>query len=243
MEYDGLMDSTAPDWVSETRFGKWFLSTETWFRWVLSQAVADLHALAGPNLPPSFNRLMDVGCGQGLAFQLVEKHFAPRAIVGIDIDPRMVEASRAAAESCRVPVEVRSCSVTKLDLPDASVDAILCHQLIHHVGNQQGALAELHRVLAPGGYLFLSESCESFIDTWTVRWFFRHPPGVQRPAEGYVKLVREAGFQVDDAHVHTSTPWWSLWDFGLTRRLGLARKTPVATELLLVARKGAAPIS
>jgi len=231
------MDSTAPDWVSETRFGKWFLSTETWFRWVLSKAVADLRELANPDLPASFNRLMDVGCGQGLAFQLIEKHFSPRAIVGIDIDPRMTEVARAAGRQCGVPVEVRLGSVTKLDLPDASVDAILCHQLIHHVGNQQAALAELYRVLAPGGYLFLSESCESFINTWTVRWFFRHPPGVQRPAEGYVKLVREAGFKVDDARVHTSTPWWSLWDFGFTRRIGLARNPPVATELLLVGRK------
>ncbi len=237
MEYDAVMESTAPDWVSETRFGKWFLSTETWFRYVLSQAVADLRALAGPDLPGSFNRLMDVGCGQGLAFQLLEQHFAPRAIVGIDVDPRMAEVARKAAQGCKVPVEVRTGSVTKLDLPDASVDAILCHQLIHHVANQQGALRELHRVLAPGGYLFLSESCESFINTWTVRWFFRHPPGVQRPAEGYVKLVREAGFQVEERHIHTSTPWWSLWDFGLCRRLGLAREAHLPTELLLVARK------
>ena len=237
MEYDLLMESTAPDWVSETRFGKWFLSTETWFRYVLSQAVSDLRALAGPDLPGSFNRLMDVGCGQGLAFQLLEKHFSPRAIVGVDNDPRKIEAARQAAEGCRIPVEVRAGSVTQLDLPDASVDAILCHQLIHHVANQQGALCELHRVLAPGGYLFLSESCESFINTWTVRWFFRHPEGVQRPAEGYVKLVREAGFEVEERHIHTSTPWWSLWDFGISRRLGLARAAPLPTELLLVARK------
>jgi SAM-dependent methyltransferase len=237
MEYDLLMESTAPDWVSETRFGKWFLSTETWFRYVLSQAVADLRALAGPDLPGSFNRLMDIGCGQGLAFQLVEKHFSPRAIVGVDVDPRMAAVARKTAQGCKVPVEVRVGSVTRLDLPDASVDAILCHQLIHHVANQQGALRELHRVLAPGGYLFLSESCESFINTWTVRWFFRHPEGVQRPAEGYVKLVREAGFEVQERHIHTSTPWWSLWDFGMTRRLGLVRSAPLPTELLLVARK------
>jgi SAM-dependent methyltransferase len=232
------MESTAPDWVSETRFGKWFLSTETWFREVLSQAVADLHELAGPDLPASFNRLMDVGCGQGLAFSLLQKHFAPRAIVGVDIDPRMLELARAAAKGCDLPVEVHAASVTRLDLPDASVDGILCHQLIHHVANQQGALRELHRVLAPGGYLFLSESCEAFIKTWTVRWLFRHPEGVQRPAEGYVKLVREAGFVFDETRdVRTSTPWWSLWDFGFTRKIGLVRSPPVATELLLVARK------
>jgi SAM-dependent methyltransferase len=232
------MESMASDWVSETRFGKWFLSTETWFREVLSKAVADLRELAGPDTPASFERMMDVGCGQGLAFALLQKHFAAREIVGVDVDPRMLALAREAARRANVPVSVHACSVTKLDLPDASVDGVLCHQLIHHVADQQGALRELHRVLKPGGYLFLSESCEAFIRTWTVRWFFRHPEGVQRPAEGYLKLVREAGFVFDPARdVRVSTPWWSLWDFGFTRKIGLVRSAPVATELLLVARK------
>ncbi len=231
------MESTAPEWVSETAFGKWFLSTETWFREVLSQAVADLRELAGPDAPVTFNRLMDVGCGQGRAFSLLRTHFAPRQIVGVDIDARLLDLARAEAQRCAVPVELKHCPVTRLDLPDASVDGILCHQLIHHVADQQGALRELHRVLTPGGYLFLSESCQAFIETWTVRWFFRHPPGVQRPAEGYMQLVRDAGFVFEHKHARTSTPWWSLWDFGFTRQLGLTRKPPVATELLLVARK------
>jgi SAM-dependent methyltransferase len=232
------MESMASDWVSETRFGKWFLSTETWFREVLSKAVADLREIAGPGAPASFDRMLDVGCGQGLAFALLQQHFAAREIVGVDIDPRMLALARAAAQRANVPVAVQACSVTRLDLPDASVDGVLCHQLIHHVANQQGALRELHRVLKPGGYLLLSESCEAFIRTWTVRWFFRHPEGVQRPAEGYLKLVREAGFVFDEARdVRTSTPWWSLWDFGFTRKIGLVRSAPVATELLLVARK------
>src|SRR5688572_20396224 len=115
------MDSKTADWVSETRFGKWFLSTGTWYREVLSKAVGDLRALAGPRLPP-LDRLMDVGCGQGLAFQLLRTHFAPRQIVGVDIDPRMLDLAREAARRCEVPVEVHACSVTRLDLPDASVD-------------------------------------------------------------------------------------------------------------------------
>jgi SAM-dependent methyltransferase len=185
---------------------------------------------------------MDAGCGQGQAFQLLQQVYGARSILGVDVDPRMQALARVAAQRCSVPVEVRGDPVTRLDLPDGSVDGVLCHQLIHHVSDQAGALRELHRVLAPGGYLFLSESCEAFIRTWTVRWFFRHPEGVQRPAEGYLKLVREAGFLFDDTRdVRTSTPWWSLPDFGLSRKLGLVRSPPLPTELLLVARKGDIP--
>jgi SAM-dependent methyltransferase len=234
------MESTAPDWVSETRFGKWFLSTDMWYREVLALAVAELRELGGARVPAAFDRLMDVGCGQGRTFHLLRQLYSPREIVAVDIDPLMLEQARAAAARCDVPVIVKACSVTQLDLPDGSVDGILCHQLIHHVANQAGALRELYRVLAPGGLLFLSESCRPFIETWTVRWFFRHPPGVQRTAAEFQALVREAGFEFDPARdVRTSTPWWSLWDFGFTRRLGLVRSRPEPTELLLVAKKAA----
>jgi SAM-dependent methyltransferase len=232
------MSSIASDWVSETRFGKWFLSTEIWFREVLSPAIVGLREIAGPALPPTFNRLMDVGCGHGVAFPLIVKYFAPREIIAVDVDPAMLDGEREAGAQCNVPVTVKACSVTKLELSDNSVDAILCHQLIHHVANQEGALRELYRVLAPGGYLFLSESCAAFINTQTVRWLFRHPKGVQRQAEGYLAMVEEAGFAFHAARdARLSTPWWSLRDFGITRRLGLVRKPPIPTELLLVARK------
>lgn len=231
------MESTATDWVSESRFGKWFQGTDTWYRYVLCEALADLRKLAGPDLPP-LPRMLDVGCGQGMAFDLLHGHFGARDITGVDIDPIMLRVARESAARCPVPVTVKGGSVMRLDLADESMDGVLCHQLIHHCANQVGALRELLRVLRPGGYLFLSESCEAFINTWTVRWFFTHPPGVQQPAEGYLRLAREAGFRFDDARdVHTSTPWWSLPDFGIARRLGLARRVSPPTELLLVARK------
>jgi SAM-dependent methyltransferase len=230
------MESTAPDWVSETRFGKWFLSTRTWYRYVLTVAVEELRAIGGPRLS-SVGRLLDVGCGQGRSFGLLARHFAPREIVGVDVDPVMVAAARRTATDCPVPVSVKQSSVARLDLPDASVDVVFCHQLIHHVSEQARVLGELHRVLAPGGYLLLGESCESFIRIWSVRWFFRHPPGVQHPAEGYVRLVREAGFTVEERDVRTSTPWWSLPDLGVARKYGLQKKSPPPTELLLIARK------
>lgn len=231
------MESTAHDWVSETAFGKWFLSTDIWFKYVLAQAVNDFKPLVGDHLPKPLNRLLDVGCGQGLAFSLLEKTFTPAQIVAIDIDPNLLLRAAVAAGQCGCPVEVKRNSVTRLDLPDASIDMIFCHQLIHHVANQAGALRELFRVLAPGGVLLLGESCESFIKTWPVRWFFRHPPGAAKSAEGFLELLRSAGFEFDTKDVHTSTPWWSLPDFGIARKLRLVQEPKYPTELLVAARK------
>ena len=64
---------------------------------------------------------------------------------------------------------------------------------------------------------------------------------MQRSAQEFQALVRDAGFEFDPARdVRTSTPWWSLWDFGLTRNIGLVKSAPEATELLLVATKAGA---
>lgn len=224
------------DWVPETAFGKWFLSTGTWFKYVLSRAVADLKALAGDRAMDAA-RLLDIGCGEGRAFPLLAEAFRPKSIVGIDIDGPQIRRAAAAAAACSCPVTVQHNSVTRLDLADHSIDVIFLHQLIHHTADQTGALRELYRVARPGAVFLIGESCETFIKTWSVRWFFRHPDGIQKPAQGYVDLVRAAGFTVADGDIQTSTPWWSLPDLGVLRRLGLSRGPSEPTEILIVARK------
>jgi ubiquinone/menaquinone biosynthesis C-methylase UbiE len=227
-------------WVPETAFGKWFLSTGIWFKYVLSHAVADLKQLAGePAQNPA--RLLDAGCGWGLTFPLLAEAFKPESIIGIDVEPRQLARAAEEGRRCPCPVTVQRNSVTQLDLADGSIDVVFMHQLIHHVADQAGALRELYRVMRPGGVLMVGESCEVFIQTWSVRYFFRHPDGVQHSARGYVEMIRAAGFTVDESQVKTSTPFWSLPDYGLLRRLGLSRGPEQPSEVLIVARKPQAP--
>lgn len=227
-----------PEWVPETAFGKWFISTGIWFRYVLTIAISDLARLAGGSVL-GVRRMVDIGCGQGLAFSLLREQFQPQSLIGVDVDAPQLQRAALAAAACPGAVSVKHSSVTRLELPDGSVDVVFCHQLIHHIADQHRALCELYRVLAPGGSLLMSESCAAFINTWTVRTFFRHPEGVQKSAAEFVELVRAAGFSVREDEVQTSTPWWSLPDFGLRRRLGWQRKPLEATEILIVARKPA----
>ncbi len=223
-------------WLADTAFGRWFLSTNIWLRYVLTPAIDDLCQMMPPRAA-GFHCLMDIGCGQGMALPVLADRFAPQRMLAIDIDPRLVEQAANAAEHLPCPVRTATGSVLALDLPDGSVDAIFCHQLLHHVAQQERALSELYRVLTPGGFLLLSESCESFINSWTVRWLFRHPSNVQRSARGYVRLVRDAGFTIADRQIREYSPWWSLRDLGLMQRLGLARREPPPTEVLMIACK------
>lgn len=231
----------SPTYVEETRFGFWFLQSHVWQHHVLRVAINDLVRLTGGPLPQA-PVLLDAGCGQGRSFGLLNAAFAPARMIGLDADPHSLECSHREAERLGLEVELIASDCASIDLPDASVDLLFCHQTLHHLVEQEKALAEFWRVLKPGGRLLLAESTKFYIDTWVIRWLFRHPMHVQRSAEQYLDMLRDQGFQFDDASVSYPYLWWSrAKDFGLLERWGLMRPKPVGqrdeTLLNVVARK------
>ncbi|MEP6898071.1 MAG: SAM-dependent methyltransferase, partial [Rhodanobacter sp.] len=96
-----------------------------------------------------------------------------------------------------------------------------------------------------GGLLLFAESTKAYIDSWVIRWFFRHPMQVQKSADGYLQMLRVQGFQFDESHVSLPYLWWSrARDFGLLERWGLRRPPPPGlreeTLINVAARKPAA---
>jgi SAM-dependent methyltransferase len=59
----------------------------------------------------------------------------------------------------RAGVPVRNLNLTRLAVPDASVDCIVALSVIEHVPDVEKALREMHRVLAPGGRMILTTDC------------------------------------------------------------------------------------
>jgi SAM-dependent methyltransferase len=225
------------EWVRETRFGRWFLGTEIWRRYVLGDAVDIFARILGDNLTKGLH-VLDVGCGEGTAFPLLDALFEPRSLIGVDIDLELIVKARAAIAGMGCRSEVRHGSVLDLPLLDDSVDLVFCHQLLHHLSSQTAALCECRRVLAPGGIMLVAESCRSFIEASLLRLLFRHPQKAQKTADQYLQLVRSAGFVVDDSDVVATSPWWSRGDLGMSERWGWARgQTREPTEILLAARK------
>ena len=227
-------------WVRETRFGRWFLSTDIWCRYVLDEAVLDLNRMLGADRP-AVNRMLDAGCGIGLAFSLLEQHFQPKTIVGVDIDRELTEIAATSAQQCECQVILEASAVVDLSFPDQSFEMIFCHQLLHHTADQEDVVQQFYRLLAPGGVVLIGESCRSFVRSLPVRLLFEHPIEAQKSAVEYVDLVKSMGFEVGEHDVKTSTPWWTRWDCGLLEKLGIAEKNSLqATEILIVARKPSA---
>src|SRR2546423_15207720 len=123
------MYSMTKDLVPDTAIGRWFLSTDNWLQRVLARAIADLKQLSGTNASSSFNRLMDVGCGQGRGFSLLQEAFSPKQIVGVDIDPRLLERPAQSARGGGCPVELNGSSGTRPDRAEPSTDRVFCPQL------------------------------------------------------------------------------------------------------------------
>ncbi len=228
-------------YVEETRFGLWFLRSHTWQHRVLRVAIDDLRKLFEGALP-SEPVLLDAGCGQGKSFKHLRQVFAPSRLLGVDADPDSLTMSRAEARAHGINVELIGSDCAALQLADASVDMLFCHQTFHHLVEQEKALAEFYRVLKPGGYLLFAESTEAYIDTWVIRWLFRHPMHVQKSAEQYLQMIRDQGFQFGPQNVSYPYLWWSRSkDFGLLERLKLRKPAPVGqreeTLVNVVARK------
>src|SRR3990167_10504459 len=124
------MNPVASTYVEETGFGFWFLQSHVWQHHVLRVAINDLKRLAGDGLPVD-PVLLDVGCGQGRSFGLLHGAFAPAQLIGLDADPASLDCARAEAERLNLSVQLIANDCAALQLADASVDLLFCHQTFH----------------------------------------------------------------------------------------------------------------
>ena len=222
---DRMTTARPMDYVEESRVGFWFLGTPTWEKRVVNVALDDLQKMmpAGGR----YDTVMDVGCGQGKALAPLQRRFQPRRLIGLDVDPEGLAASREEATRQGLKVELIESDCAATGLPDGSVDLVFCHQTLHHLARQEETLAEFMRVLRPGGMLLLAESTKAYIHSWVIRLFFRHPMHVQRTAEGYLALLRGAGFSFGPAQVSYPYLWWSrAKDFGILETWGIQAPPP-----------------
>jgi ubiquinone/menaquinone biosynthesis C-methylase UbiE len=222
----------AHPFVPETAFGKWFLRTETWSVHVLERALVDLQALL-PAGARQFDVVADVGCGYGRSLGKLNARFAPQRLIGMDIDPEMLQASAADMAAQGIAADFICCSSSHIKLPDNSVDLLFCHQTFHHLIDQERAIAEFYRVLKPGGVLLFAESTKRYIHSWIIRLLFRHPMNVQKTAPEYLAMVRDAGFAVPDSAVSYPFLWWSREDLGLLETALRIKPRPHREETLI----------
>ncbi|HZD69768.1 MAG TPA: class I SAM-dependent methyltransferase [Actinomycetes bacterium] len=175
---------------------------------LVGRIAADVAAVA-----PDGARVLEVGCGPGhLSIRLARQHGLD--VTGLDLDPAMIARANANADR-RGDGDQRRPSflvgdVAALAFPDGSFDLVVSTLSLHHWADPTAGLAEIGRVLRPGGRALV--------------WDFR--PGVRPHLFG----PRHAHMPDPVEHAHgaqlrvvSATPWRWPWRFTPTQRIELVR--------------------
>jgi ubiquinone/menaquinone biosynthesis C-methylase UbiE len=151
--------------------------------WVCSRAVGET---------------LEVGVGTGLNLPFYPENVR---LTGIDLSPAMLAIARHQADQLDHPVELREADAHALPFPDASFDTVVCTFSLCAIPDDRRAVAEMKRVLRPGGRLLLADHVAGSL--WPVRAIQRLLEVVTVPQGGEhflrrpYNLVRVEGFEIE----------------------------------------------
>jgi ubiquinone/menaquinone biosynthesis C-methylase UbiE len=149
-------------------------------------------------------RLLEVGCGVGAVLGVIGSAFPGLDLAGIDIAPEQVDYACGHLERLGLTADLRVGDARSLPWPDASFDHVYMMWFLEHVADPQPFLAEVHRVLAPGGTITINETDYSMFLAWPAspeieylaaaqRALFEHS-GNPMPGRALGALLVAAGF-------------------------------------------------
>jgi ubiquinone/menaquinone biosynthesis C-methylase UbiE len=156
----------------------------------LHQRIADRTVELALAVAPAPQRILDVGCGTGYLLRELAAQY-PRAVELVGVDPAagMIAAARAAAGDDRL--RWVQGTAEELAFPDGFFGLVVSTTSFDHWADQQAGLEECARVLAPGGWLVLTDLFSGWLAP-TLVGGRRHKARTKRRAGG---LLAGAGFQ------------------------------------------------
>ncbi|MFI1564787.1 class I SAM-dependent methyltransferase [Streptomyces sp. NPDC020490] len=186
--------------------------------------------------------ICDVACGAGhLALSFADEH--PARLVGVDPAPSMLESFRALAAERSVTVETAQAAAEELPFPDASFDLVVSRLAPHHFLDIRKAVAEMTRLLRPGGRLAvidLEGNEDPEIDTLNHELEVLHDPTHMRSytLTEWIGFLQGAGLNVpvargEQAESRTGVPvkrWCEIASSGAEAEHAIRRRLAAAPE-------------
>lgn len=142
------------------------------------------------------HRALDIACGPGaLAAALAARVGPDGDVLGVDAAPEMVEYARAHSRrtNCRFAHGIAQ----SLDLPSSSFDVVTCTFAMHHIpeNDRSAAIAEMWRVLRPGGSLLLADIADVGLHGMLTRLLSRHLDPREIDIRRYRDMLVDNGFE------------------------------------------------
>ena len=123
----------------------------------LLQRSVEVPALVRALALPQGRRMLEVGCGRGVALPALARLCRPTYLAGVELDcGAFAEAARTLATT-ETPADVFQADVRRIPFAEESFDVVIDFGTCYHIERPEQALAEIERVLAPGG-VFVHET-------------------------------------------------------------------------------------
>ena len=127
------------------------------------------------------SRILDCGCGPGSVTVGLAQWAPAGQTVGIDLGAEQLDGARALARDLGVEnVTFRQGDIFDLPFDDDSFDVVFSQAVLFHIPNHEKALAEIKRVLRPGGLVALRDAINAFIMIWPEEPLVREIAGMIR---------------------------------------------------------------
>ena len=152
--------------------------------------------------PKPGNRILDVGCGEGLAEVVIGRlHISQLRLVGIDLVPSKVAAARQETIAHNQRVGFAAADACRLPFKDGVFDSIYCVAVLQHIDEVDTAVREFARVTAPRGRVLAVEPDNS------ARYGFSSTPMGRRAIELSAQFfIAIAGVRVDRSAIGPHLP-------------------------------------
>ena len=177
------------------------------------------------------DHVLDLGCGEGRHVHGLHM-LGYVNVVGVDLDEASLQKAREGLDSLpprcashKVATKLQTADALQLPFEDDSFDAVICSEVLEHIGPFEDVVSEIRRVLKPDGTL-----CVSVPRAWPEQlcwWFAPAPNGYAFQPGGHIRIFRgsalraaiqQRGFAFrgkHHAHALHSPLWWMkclLWE-------------------------------
>jgi ubiquinone/menaquinone biosynthesis C-methylase UbiE len=151
-------------------------------------------------------RALEIGCGRGVGVGIVLDQFSAASVDAFDLDHRMVQLARKRLARHGTRARVWTGDASAIAAPDETYDAVFDFGILHHIPRWRDALAEVWRVLKPGGRFYAEEVLAEALHHPITRRLFHHPLEDRFDREGFLSGLAQAGF----IPITTRESWYSM---------------------------------
>ena len=139
---------------------------------------------------------LEIGCGRGVGVEIILDLFGAERVDAFDLDSRMIDRARRRLQSRRECIRLWTGDATSIPADDGAYDAVFDFGIIHHVPSWRNAVAEVGRVLHPGGRFYAEEVFGSFISRRFVQRLLEHPEDGRFGHDQFCATLTDAGLEL-----------------------------------------------